>query len=261
MKDYANPALLLAVVILLACQTTADTEATANLVNVWILALCVTGMLVDGALALAKALAHRPSLMSVVWAVAFMILGSCAWAMRLAPVSDEQAAYREQLHAVQDPLARDAEGETLLSRAAALGQVNEVRRILNSVSPTEAQLSEAGMRAAENNKVDVLEELARLGLSAEATVNGVPLLHAAAQNGACEAMEWLLLRGARVNDRDADGSTALIQAATSGSVSAVKLLLRHGADAQLRDNTGHSPLDFARNEEMENLLLPTPSQQ
>lgn len=256
MKDYVNPFLLLVVVGLMACQASAETEPAAARLSVWILTLCVTGFVVDGALALARAMAHRPSLMSVVWAVVYLVLGSCTWVMHSGPLTEEQSAYRQQQQTVSDPLARDAEGETLLSRAAALGKVDEVRRILNSATPSDLLINEAGLRAAENNHSAVLEELARLGMHSTVSVDGVPLLHAAAQNGACEAMAWLISRGAQVNARDAEGSTPLIQAAASGSVSAVKLLLQHGADLHMRDTSGRSAVDFARSEEMESLLTP-----
>lgn len=255
MKDYANPVLLLAIVVLMACRASAEAEAVAHQLDLWILTLCVTGFVVDGALSLAKALAHRPSLMSVVWSSVFLVLGCCAWAMQAVPPTEEQSAYLQQ-QAAPDPLARDAEGESLLTRAAALGKAEEVRRILNTSAPSEQEIDEAGMRAAEHNKPAVLEELARLGLRAAAVVDGVPLLHGAAQNGACETMEWLLARGAQVNARDAEGSTPLIQAAVSGNLPAVRLLIEHGADLKLRDTHGKSAVDFARSEEMETLLTP-----
>lgn len=256
MKDYANPVLLLAVIVLMACRASAESEMTAAQLDMWILTLCVTGMLVDGALALARALSHRPSLMSVVWAVAYLVLGCCTWAMSTVPMGEEQEAYRQLSQTQQDPLARDAEGESLLTRAAALGKEESVRDILRAVSPPLEHIEEAGLRAAEANKVAILDQLARIGLTARAAVNGVSLLHAAAQNGSCEAMEWLLERGAYVNGRDTEGSTPLIQATLSGSRSAVELLLRYGADKRLRDAAGKSAADYARDEEWELLLTP-----
>lgn len=257
MKDYANPLLLLIILVLMACQGAVETAESQNVLELWALALCVTGLLVDGALALAKSLAQRRPLMNVVWAVVFLVLGCCAWTLRSAPLSEEQLAYRDQKAAEPDPLARDAEGETLLARAAALGKVREVKSILNNCAPTEEHLCEAGFRAAENNHTAVLDALARLGMPANAKAHGIPLLHAAAQSGACEAMEWLIMRGARINERDdAEGSTALIQATLAESLPAVKLLLQHGADVRLRDAAGRSAADFARTEEMETLLTP-----
>lgn len=260
MKDYANPLLLLVVIVLMACRGVADAEATAGHLDAWILSLCVTGVLVDAALALAKSMAHRPSLMNVVWSVAFLILGSCAFALRSVPLSEEQTAFLQQYNDRQDPFARDAEGETLFTRAAALGKEDVVKSILDSTTPPEELICEAGLRAAESNKVAILDKLARVGMTADASAKGVPLLHAAAQNGACDAIRWLLERGARVNTRDTEGSTPLIQATLAGSVPAVKLLLDHGADKALRDTSGHSAEDFARTEELRELVAqPAPN--
>lgn len=257
MKDYANPVLLLVILVLMACQGAVETAESQNVLEVWVVALCLTGLLVDGALALAQALTRRRPLMCVVWAVVFLVMGCCAWTLRSMPLNDEQLAYQEQKCATSDPLARDAEGETLLSRAAALGKVREVQHILNNYSVPQELLTEAGFRAAENNQLDVLEALARLGMPAGAKLHGTPLLHAAAQNGACEAMKWLLMRGARVNERDdAEGSTALMQATMAESLPAVQLLLSHGADLRLRDSNGMSAADFARTSELEALLTP-----
>lgn len=259
MKDYVNPVLLLAVIILMACRATAETAAVVNRLEIWILTLCVSEVLVNGALALARALTHRPSLMSVVWAMTFLVLGSCTWAVREMPTDEEMQAYQE-LYAThqQNPLARDAEGETLLTRAAALGKTDTVRDILNRATPPMELIQEAGLRAAEGNHTAVLEQLAKLGMTANAAHDGVPLLHAAAQNGSCEAMEWLLTRGADPNARDAEGTTPLIHATLSGSVKAVRALLKHGADMKQKDAQGKSAADFARGEELLQLLDPLP---
>lgn len=256
MKDYVNPLLLLAVIVLMACRGVAETADDAAVSGTWAAALCVTAVLVDGALALASALARRRPLMYVVWSVSFLVLGCCIWAMPPVDDSQEAEAYREQQRAATDPLARDAEGETLLSRAAALGRLPDVVKLLNETHPPMELIAEAGMRAAENNRVEVLEALARAGMPANAVVRGVPLLHGAALNGACKAMEWLLMRGAEVNARDAEGATALIQAAASAGVPAVRVLLKYGADVRLRDTDGRCAADFAKTEEMDALLTP-----
>ena len=254
MKDYANPILLLIVIALIALRAMSGSESMADQLDLWLLALCVTGMLVDGALGIARALARRPSLMSVVWAVCFLALGCCIWAMRVMPVGDEQLAYMQQSQENPDPLSRDDEGETLFSRAAALGKADVVRDIINKAHPSPEHIAEAARRAAESDKTDVLEELARVGLSSKTVVNGAPLLNYAAQNASRRAMQWLIMRGADVNGRDAEGSTPLIQATLYGSVSAVKLLLEQMADPKLRDNEGKRPADYSRSSEITELL-------
>lgn len=259
MKDYVNPALLLLVIILMACRAYTISDASFHALDVWILALCVTAMLVDAALALAKALSRRPAAMNVIWAAAFLVIGSSAWAMRAIPLSDEQIAFHDQNRTGQDPLARDAEGECLLTRAAALGHEDVVRKILNETQPSEALICEAGLRAAEADKVEILDRLARVGMPAHAAVGGTPLLHAAAQNGAGNAMRWLMERGAKVNTRDTEGMTPLHHAVLSGNLPAVQLLLEYGADRNLRDSSGKSAADYARSDELLQAVSPTPT--
>lgn len=259
MRDYLNPLFTLVVIAVMAWRCATDGEVAATRLDGWLLTLCVVGLIVNGALSLARALTRRPSLMLVVWAVIYLVVGCCAWSMRFISPEGEEALYVEQRSVSQvDPLALDAEGESLFTRAAALGKVRDVEHILNTASPTANQIARAALRAAENNHVHVLQTLAKSGLSATASVDGLPLLHAAAQNGACEAMDWLILSGARANERDASGSTALIQATLSESLPAVKLLLERGADPKLRDEEGKRALDYARSPEMAELLTPTP---
>lgn len=260
MKDFVNPALLLIVIVLMVFRVAAETMAQADDLSVILLTICVTAVLVNGALGLARALTRRPSVKSVLWAGVFFVMGCMAWVLRSTysgqwGVGEERQAYRELCEKQREnPLARDEEGENLLTRAAALGEVAEVRSIMSDARLTEADISEAGLRAAESNRIEVLDVLARRGLSAKAVVQGTPLLHAAAQNAACEAMEWLLARGATPNSRDAEGATPLIHATIAGSVPAVKLLLEYGADPNLRDSTGQGPADVARSEELQNIL-------
>lgn len=260
MKDFVNPVLLLVVIVLMVWHVVAESDAAADALEVSLLTICVTGVVVDGSLGLARALSRRPAVRSVVWAGVFCVFGCFGWVLcsegsARHTAGEERQAYRE-LYRTQlaNPLARDAEGENLLTRAAALGEVDVVRRIMSDAQLTEADIDEAGLRAAESNKTAVLDELARRGLSAKAVVQGTPLLHAAAQNAACEAMAWLLARGATPNSRDAEGATPLIHATIAESVPAVQLLLDYGADVRLKDSTGQSPADFARSEELQNLL-------
>ena len=266
MKWLVHIFFLLAVIALVALRSVGG-EAIANKADLWIFVVCITVTVVDAALAIAASFTQRPVLDKTVWACTFFVLGCALWAVRMFPPDGEEDMYDRIRQQENNPYVQDEEGETLFTRAAALGKDKELRRMIQQQAPTMNQLIEAGYRAAEGNHVAVLEELARVGLSASATRDGTPLLHAAAQNGRCDAIRWLIMRGAAANGRDADGSTALIQAAQSGSVAAVRLLLELGADAKLRDATGLRAEDYARDREMYNLLAPpanpdaAPSQQ
>ncbi len=256
MKDIANPLFLLVLIGVMAWRCLVGGEGQVAQLDSWLLTLCVVGMVVNGVLAIARSLTHRPSLMKVVWAVGYLLLGCWVWSMRYTVPTEEQVIYDARVAEVQDPLALDSEGESLFTRAAALGKTQEVEHILATATPNLEQIALAALRAAECNKVEVLRLLARAGLSPCASVEGQPLLHAAAQNAACDAMEWLIQSGARVNLRDAENSTPLIQATLSGSPAAVRLLLEKGADPKLRDSTGKSAHDYARSPEMAELLAP-----
>ena len=252
MRDYVNPMVMLVAIILMvvkACGGGGENDAVIGL-----LVLCITAVVVNGALAVAGVLVRRPVLMKVVWAGVYFVMGCGIWAVWMTPVGEEEEAYREAKKEQVDPFARDEEGECLFTRAAALGKENVVQQIIDSMHPTEEMINEAGRRAAEENRVGVLVCLARVGMRAGAMSGGVPLLHSAAQNGSCEAMEWLILRGASTDARDEEGSTALIHAVQSGNVSAVRLLIEKGADPKLRDAMGRRALDYARSEEMEEIL-------
>ncbi len=257
MKELANIVLLLVVIALVVLRSMGG-ENVAEQADLWIMVVCITATVVNAALAIAGSLTRRPILSKVVWAGAFFVLGCALWTARILPTGTEEDLYNTMRRNAQtDPYALDEEGESLFTRAASLGKRDELVRMINAKTPDQGQLVAAGMRAAEGNHVDVLEELARVGLNAAAVWEGTPLLHAAAQNGRCEALRWLVMRGASVNMRDEAGSTALIQAVQSGSEAAVKLLLELGADAKLRDATGLRAEDYARSGGMHDLLAPT----
>ncbi|MGI9404647.1 MAG: ankyrin repeat domain-containing protein [Hyphomicrobium sp.] len=62
---------------------------------------------------------------------------------------------------------------------------------------------------------------------------------------ALEVMNLLISRGARIDDRDDRGRTALMMAAELGHDEVVEALLDHGADVSLVDNDGKSASEFA----------------
>ena len=126
MKDFVNPALLLIIIVLMVFRVAADTLSTADHLTVILLTLCVTVVLVDGALGLARALTRRPSVWLVLWAGVFFVLACFVWTLRNTysmggGFGEERQAY-QQLYQTQreNPLVRDDEGENLLTRAAAL---------------------------------------------------------------------------------------------------------------------------------------------
>jgi ankyrin repeat protein len=78
----------------------------------------------------------------------------------------------------------------------------------------------------------------------------------AALGGNTEVLGLLLEHHAKVNLKDKNNHTALMEAAlcTEERVESVVLLLRHGADARAVNNLGRTPYDLARNHEIQKLL-------
>lgn len=75
---------------------------------------------------------------------------------------------------------------------------------------------------------------------------GIPPLGWAAINGQTAAVKLLLEKGANINNRHRDGSTALHSAAFLGRIETVKLLLEKGADINARSNDGSLPINTAQ---------------
>jgi ankyrin repeat protein len=63
-----------------------------------------------------------------------------------------------------------------------------------------------------------------------------------------EILTLLIDRGARLDERDDRGRTALMIAASLGHNAVAELLLSRGADRSLRDNSGKSAQDLAAND-------------
>jgi ankyrin len=86
---------------------------------------------------------------------------------------------------------------------------------------------------------------AALGTAAMAAPTGAPELLVAAETGDRVAVSRLLDRGAQVDERAVDGTTALHWAAREERVDMVRLLLESGASASATDRYGVTPLYLA----------------
>lgn len=72
--------------------------------------------------------------------------------------------------------------------------------------------------------------------------DGETALIEAAEAGQLEAVRWLLDHGARPNLQDLEGETALLEAAEEGRVQVMRLLLDRGARIDHHDLRGRTPL-------------------
>lgn len=110
----------------------------------------------------------------------------------------------------------------------------------NGFSPDPADRAELFFLAIDRKDVEMVELLAdrwsiqEPKLLSEALYQAVGIQH-------LDTVEFLLRRGAPVNDRHNSGATPLGLAAYCGDTRLVALLLRHGADATIPDDEGHTP--------------------
>lgn len=79
-------------------------------------------------------------------------------------------------------------------------------------------------------------------------LNGMCLLHVAAQESNLEVTKELLQKGANPNIIDKYGNSPLWMATfnAKGNYEVVKLLIESKADPNHKNNAGRSPLDFAK---------------
>ncbi|MDP1535056.1 MAG: ankyrin repeat domain-containing protein [Rubrivivax sp.] len=100
------------------------------------------------------------------------------------------------------------------------------------------------MMAALRGRVDWMQRLLERG--AAINRDGWTPLHYAASGPEPKAVALMLDRGARIDARAPNGSTALMMAARYGDEASVTLLLQRGADPKLENDKRHHAGDFAR---------------
>jgi hypothetical protein len=83
------------------------------------------------------------------------------------------------------------------------------------------------------------------------------LLFIASTNNHLNIVEYLIEKGANLNERDDNGSTSLMQACVLGSEDIAKVLIKHGANPLLSDRYGNDVFDKAKwsNNKVINKLL------
>lgn len=143
-----------------------------------------------------------------------------------------------------------------LRGAACDGDIRKAENLLNlgaDVNATDGQGNSALIFAEACTRRDKLTEsrvhLVELLISKGAVVNqrandGTTALMYAAENGDTQAVNALLRNGASVNLADKEGETALMKAAASSCAEeTVKVLISAGADLNARDHKGRNALD------------------
>lgn len=267
MKDYANPALLLIVIALLSWKVSLGIE-TPSSVEVWLLTLCATGFVVNGLLSIARALAHRRAVMSVVWSCVFLIFGSCGW-VALRQEKDyraEIAAFNELntrwQHEQGNPfILADEEGRTLPELAAILGKKTALSNLLALPEAAQAQsvILRAALCAAENGRHEILTQLAqqRGGFDFNRMSEGRTPLVAAVLSDNRKSAEVLLNLNADPNLCDENGVSPLMHAVINNNPALARLLIERGADPSLKDSTGRDAASCSRSDLMDAILAPS----
>lgn len=263
MRDYINP-LLMVIITALFALALSDVSVEDNAwlqPELWLMTVCATGCLVNGALSIARGLAHRSVLGGIVWCMVHLVLGSLAWAwLSQEPRTDreEWEKYRRLVAEKEiSPYEADAEGDTLLSLAAGLGKENVVRRMLARHphgAETMSALARAAWSAARNGHDKPLRLLLAAGVSADADVADAPLLIVAVNSGRQKAVAALVEAGADVNRADAEGNTPFIHAVINGDIAVARYLQEHGADIARRNAEGRTAADYSRSTKLDDLM-------
>ncbi len=140
-----------------------------------------------------------------------------------------------------------------LFEAAALGRTARVTELLEQHAPRAKKFADDGYTAlhlaAFFGHVEAARVLLQHGAEVDAIARNptkVTPLHSAAAIGSRELIVLLLDAGARVNEKQKGGFTALQACALQGNVELVRLLLERGADPLLRADDGRSAEGMAR---------------
>ena len=184
-----------------------------------------------------------------------------------AAFSGDVGEIRELIASGMDIEARNEYGETALMYAAR-GNIETTKELIaagSSIDAFDRIKWTPLMFAIQANNAHIVRVL--IEADAEANVVGywgsTPLTLAIKEHGgdALLIISMLLAIGTDVNAAGLFGSTQvriptpLIMAASIGDAPLVRLLLYAGADVEFTNEQGKSALDFARNEEIEQILL------
>ena len=165
-----------------------------------------------------------------------------------------------------DPNCRDTLDNTLLHQAAEFGRLRVVKRLIDNG----ALVDEPGFAghtplwsALLGGHLDVAQEILDRGaVIGSRSHNGGSILHYVCEYRTdpvqnYKLAQWLVERGAGVNEKDNLGDTPLHKSAWKGHLDAARILIAAKADVNALNQNGRTPLDGAvdqRQSEMETLL-------
>lgn len=180
-----------------------------------------------------------------------------------APLAVRAGAYDDFFHAMElddapsvsmllargfDANTADESGQLGLYLALRLGADKVVAVLVAHPSTQLDRANAAGetplMMAALRGRLPWMKAL--LDKGCRVNIDGWSPLHYAASSTHEEAVTMLVQRGARIDARSPNGTTALMMAARYGQEGSVDVLLRSGADPRVRNDRDLSAADFAR---------------
>jgi uncharacterized protein len=147
-----------------------------------------------------------------------------------------------------DPNSHDEYGQSALGLAVSEGSDRVVEVLLKNPQLDLNARNNVGETALMFAALQGRLELARRLIERGATVDqgGWNALHYAATGPEPKVVEMLLQRGAPIDARSPNGTTALMMAARYGNEQSVTVLLQQHADANARNDRGMNAADFAR---------------
>jgi len=144
--------------------------------------------------------------------------------------------------------ARDRRGATLLMHAAAFGNFETLKFLIDRGADVNAENDFAATAllwaARDPEKARLLIEHGA-DVKARSKQGRTPLMLASLLRGGSPTVTLMLSRGADPNVKDNHDDTALGLAASIGEVATMRLLLAKGADPHSRNDRGESPLILA----------------
>jgi len=168
---------------------------------------------------------------------------------------DDASAVANLLARGFDPNARDGDGQCALGLAAREGSERVVDVLLKQAQLNIDTRNNTGetalMFAALHGRLQMAQRLIERG--AAVTQDGWNPLHYAATGPEPKIVALLLNKGAPIDARSPNGTTALMMAARYGSEQSVMLLLQQRADPAARNERGLNAADFARSAGRESL--------
>lgn len=172
------------------------------------------------------------------------------------------AIYLNEIHTVHSIINNNAnliqaDGFSALAIACSLGKCDLVKWLIEEKGADVnlvCKFETAGLHAINNNQLEVISLLMKLGVSLDKSIKGTPpLLFYAVKMGKTEIVRLMLQssRGKKPDHIDVNvmylERTSLLVAAHEGHTEIVQLLLEAGADPLLKDNEGNMALHLAAN--------------